>query len=316
MRFEDRRSLKKKRYRAIRRAAEKSGGKLTVYCRIANINRKNYYDFLKHNEEPEDEEILDYIKEKQLSRNYGIGYRPMTDLVRQKFRIEISGKKILSLMKENALLSTVRRKRFTPEEYNRMRKIREEVPENLLKRNFFALESNKKYVSDITYLYGKECVMYLSMIEDLFNEEIVAWKISEHPDEELCGDTLDLLAANRKLKGAVFHTDQGSTYLSIRFKEKIMALEMRQSCSARGVCWDNAAMESANGVLKTECIYNKFVKSRFKNRQIPIDDVVAEIAPFIEYYNNERPKQSLGGLSPVQFRKQNPKGTYLMVIKD
>ena len=239
----------------------------------------------------------------------------MTNLVRQKFKIEISGKKILRLMKQNGLLSTVRRKRFTPEEYNRMRKNKEEVPENLLKRNFFALESNKKYVSDLTYLYGKECVKYLSMIEDLFNEEIVAWVISDHPDEELCENTLDLLAAYRNLKGAVFHTDQGSTYLSPRFKEKIKSLEMKQSCSARGVCWDNAAMESANGVLKTECLYNKFGKSKFKNRQIPIDDVVAEIAPFIEYYNNERPKQSLGGLSPVQFREQNPKGTYLMVIK-
>ena len=60
----------------------------------------------------------------------------MTNLVRQKFGIEISGKKILRLMKENALLSTVRRKRFTPEEYNRMKKNREEVPENLLKRIF------------------------------------------------------------------------------------------------------------------------------------------------------------------------------------
>ena len=75
-------------------------------------------------------------------------------------------------------------------------------------------------------------------------------------------------------------------------------------------------MESANGVIKTECLYNKFGKSKFKNRQIPIDEVVAEIAPFIEYYNNERPKQSLGGLSPVQFREHNPKGTYLIVIKD
>ena len=214
----------------------------------------------------------------------------MTNLVRQKFGIGISGKKILRLMKENALLSTVRRKRFTPEEYNRMRKNREEVPENLLKRNFFALESNKKYVSDLTYLYGKECVKYLSLIEDLYNEEIVAWKISEHPDEELCENTLDFLAAERNPEGAVFHTDQGSTYL--------------------------AAMESANGVIKTECLYNKFGKSKFKNRQIPIADVVAEIEQFIEYYNNERPKQSLGGLSPVQFREQNPKGTYLMVIKD
>ena len=43
---------------------------------------------------------------------------------------------------------------------------------------------------------------------------------------------------------------------------------MKQSCSARGVCWDTASMESANGVLKTECFYNKFVKSKFKKRQI------------------------------------------------
>ena len=71
-------------------------GKLTVYCRIANINRKNYYDFLKQKDEPEDDEILVFIKEKQISHNYGIGYRPMTNLVRQKFAIEISGKKILA----------------------------------------------------------------------------------------------------------------------------------------------------------------------------------------------------------------------------
>ena len=162
----------------------------------------------------------------------------MTNLVRQKFAIEISGKKILRLMKENALLSTVRRKRFTPEEYNRMRKNREEVPENLLKRNFFALESNKKYVSDLTYLYGRECVKYLSLIEDLFNGEIVAWRISDHPDEELSENTLYLLAAERNLKGAIFHTDQGSTYLSPKFKEKIKFLGMIQSCSALMVIKD------------------------------------------------------------------------------
>ena len=185
-------------------------------------------------------------------------------------------------MKENALFSTVRRKRFTPEEYNRMRKNKEEVPENLLKRNFFALENNKKYVSDITYLYGKECVKYLSLIEDLFNEEIVAWRISDHPDEELCENTLDLLAAERNLKGAIFHTDQGSTYLSPKFKGKIKFFGMIQSCSARGVCWDNAAMESANGVIKTECLYNKFGKLKFKNRQIPIN--IINLSPLFKNF--------------------------------
>ena len=52
-------------------------------------------------------------------------------------------------------------------------------------------------------------------------------------------------------------------YLNKRF----IQLGMKQSCSARGFCWDTASMESANGVLKTECLYNKFVKSKFKDRQ-------------------------------------------------
>ena len=52
-------------------------------------------------------------------------------------------------------------------------------------------------------------------------------------------------------------------YLNKRF----IQLGMKQSCSARGVCWNTASMESANGVLKTECLYNKFVKSKFKDRQ-------------------------------------------------
>ena len=271
---------------------------------------------MKQKEKVEEGEILKYIKEKQISHNYGIGYRPMTDLVRQNFKIKISYKKVLRLMKEKDLLSTVRRKRFTPEIYKRMKENKENVPENLLKRQFFALESGKKYVSDITYLLGKECVKYLSIIEDLYNEEIVAWEISNHPDDDLCETTLDMLATKRNTEGSIFHTDQGSTYLSLRFKEKLKLLGIKQSCSARGNCWDNAAMERVNAIIKTECLYNKFGKTKVKNRQIPIADIVAEIESFIEYYNNERPKSSLGGLSPVQFREQNPKGTYLVVIKD
>ena len=50
--------------------------------------------------------------------------------------------------------------------------------------------------------------------------------------------------------------------------KRFIQLGMKQSCSARGVCWDIASMESANGVLKTECLYNKFVKLKFKDRQI------------------------------------------------
>ena len=85
---------------------------------------------------------------------------------------------------------------------------------------------------------------------------------------------------------------------------------MIQSCSARGECWDNAAMESVNGIIKTECLYNRFGKSKFKNRQIPIEKVLEAVLPFISYYNNERPKSELGGFPSVQFRLQkNPSVT-------
>lgn len=208
-------------------------------------------------------------------------------------------------MEENDVLSVVRRKRYKQEVYERMKETLQNIPENLLQRDFSAPEPNKVYVSDITYLYGRERIEYLSIIVDLYNKEIVAWQISKHPDKELCIETLSILASKRDLRGAIIHTDQGSTYLSHDFRNKVLELGMIQSCSARGECWDNAAMESVNGIIKTECLYNRFVKSRFKNRQIPIEKVLEAVVPFISYYNNERPKAELGGLPPVQYRLQN-----------
>jgi transposase InsO family protein len=268
------------------------------------VNRKNYYSFLKQKERTDDNELIDFIVTTQRKHHFGIGYRTMTNLIRNYFGETVSQKKVLRLMEENDVLSVVRRKRYRPDVYEKMKETLKNIPENMLQRNFSASEPNKVYVSDITYLYGRERIMYLSIIVDLYNKEIVAWQISEHPDKELCIETLNILASKRDLRNTVIHTDQGSTYLSLDFRNKVLELGMIQSCSARGECWDNAAMESVNGIIKTECLYNRFKKSKFKNRQIPIADVLAEVIPFISYYNNERPKSELGGLSPVQYRLQ------------
>ena len=274
------------------------------------MNRKNYYSFLNQKEKAEDEELIEFIVTTQRQHHFGIGYRTMTDMIKNHFGETVSQKKVLRLMKDNDVLSVVRRKRYKPDVYERMKENLKNIPKNLLMRNFFAMAPNKIYVSDITYLYGRERIMYLSIIVDLFNKEIVAWQISEHPDKGLCVKTLSILASKRDLRGAIIHTDQGSTYLSVDFRSKLLELGMIQSCSARGECWDNAAMESANGIIKTECLYNTFGKSKFKNRQIPIQKVLDEVVPFIDFYNNRRPKSDLGGIPPVQFRLQNPYGTY------
>ena len=109
---------------------------------------------------------------------------------------------------------------------------------------------------DITYLHCLEQVLYLNSILDLFNREVVAWSISEHPDSELCIHTVVLLAEECNLCGAIVHSDRGSGYLSYVYRTLIRDLQAQQSCAKTGKCWDNVNMEFFNGILKTECLYN------------------------------------------------------------
>ena len=95
---------------------------------------------------------------------------------------------------------------------------------------------------------------------------------------------------------------------------EVKAHGIRQSIGRVASCYDNAAMESLNGI-KTEALYCRFGKTKVKEKRVPIDDIVNAVIEFINRYNNEQPKESLGGLSPVEFRLQNPKGTYPMVIR-
>ncbi len=81
-----------------------------------------------------------------------------------------------------------------------------------------------------------------------------------------------------------------------------------------GSCFDDAAIESLNGVIKTECLYCRFGKSRVKNRMISMKDIVSSVTDFIGFYNTFRPKERLGFFTPVEFRLMNPKGVYPAII--
>ncbi len=242
------------------------------------------------------------MKDIQEKHDYSFGYRKMASWLRTREGVKAGGNRILRLMRENRLLSCVRRRRFTEEQYATRRLILQDVPGNLLGRDFSASKPGEKYVCDITYLLGIGITKYLATVEDLYNGEIVAWKIGFHPDKRLCMDCIEMLAAARDVAGAVIHSDEGSTYLSLDYRFMLHEKGMVQSCSARGQCWDNAPMESFNGVLKTECLYSRFGKTAVKNHRIPIGLVEESVASFIDFYNTERPKERLGGLSPVEYR--------------
>ncbi|WP_414627916.1 DDE-type integrase/transposase/recombinase, partial [Listeria seeligeri] len=73
----------------------------------------------------------------------------------------------------------------------------------------------QKLTTDITYLPFGKSMLYLSTIMDTSNSEIVAYKISKHPDAQLAVDTLNQIKTLPK--GAILHSDQGATYTSKEF---------------------------------------------------------------------------------------------------
>ncbi len=227
----------------------------------------------------------------------------------------INEKRVYRLMQEHDLLSSVRRKKFTPEQYKRRRELKDNVPPNLLKKNFFSGTPRRIFCTDITYLYCLEQTWYLCSIEDLFNGELVGYALSNRIDTQLTIDSiLNLIEHIGPQKNAIIHSDQGSTYTAFEYKAKVKALGFRQSCSYVGQCWENACLESFNGILKTECYYNRFGKTKFKDRRISQSKVLPLIEEWIPYYNEVRCKEYLGGMSPVAFRERNPRGTLPVIV--
>lgn len=265
-----------------------------------------------------DAEIVAKIREIQEETYFGYGYRPMTVLLKAK-GVNTNENHVLSLMCSNGLLSAVRRKKYSEEVYLKRRQMKNDVPPDLIQRHFFAIEPARRMVGDITYLPVLEGMMYLNTIEDLFNGEILAFRIGEHPDTELCVETvLDLarmVGGEKCLAGAIIHTDAGSTYRAYEYRWLLRRLEVRQSMGETCDVYDNAAMESLNGIIKTECLYNRFGKTKVENHMVSKENLVPIVELYVLRYNNERPKEALGNLSPVKFREQNPKGKFLVVKK-
>ena len=283
---------------------------------MANVSRKNYYRHLKYPYDENNKEILEEIRNLQENHKGSIGYRPMTELVSKKCGKQLNSKRIRRLMKDNNLLSAVRRKKYSDEVYAKRREMKEHVPAYLIKRDFFALTPRKRMLEDITYLPGLEKTMYLNTIEDLYNGEILAYCISDSPNAKLCADTITILCEKwgECFRGSIIHNDLGSSYVSYEYSAAVKAHGIRQSIGRVATCYDNAPMESLNGIIKTEALYCRFGKTKVKEKRVPIADILEAVQSFIPYYNSERPKAYNGGLSPIEFRLQNPTGTYLIPI--
>ena len=203
-------------------------------------------------------------------------------------------KTILRIMHKYGLLNEIRRRK-------RWRKMGEDKHkyDNWLNRKFNAEHPNQKWVTDISYIQTKEGVLYLSMIRDLYDRSIVAYKTDTSQTVDLVLDTIHLAMKSVKTESRrelQLHSDQGVQYTSHAYFDLTKEYGITPSMSRRGNCYDNALAENFFGILKTECIY-RHKPETFEEANKMIDD-------YICFYNHER-IQLKTGLSPFSLRQSD-----------
>ena len=199
-------------------------------------------------------------------------------------------KTILRVMQKYNLLSVVRRKK-----YHNYGKHLHRYP-NLLNRDFHADKPNQKWVTDISYIKTTQGTLYLSVIRDLFDNSIVAYKTGTEQNLNLVLSTIRAAKKKEKVTAELqLHSDQGFQYTSHSYFKLTQSYGIIQSMSRRGNPYDNALAENFFSILKTECIYRTKLKT-YEEAKSLIDE-------YIYFYNHER-LQLKTKLTPIEKRNQ------------
>ncbi len=265
---------------------------LTWLLKIANVSGSGYYKWrtrrVTANERRQrDDEVESHLLAIHRVHPY-FGYLRMTIALRRE-GLRVNHKKVYRLMKKLGIRLVIRKKRRF---FGKQASV---VHPNRLERQFQADTPRTKLVTDITYIRAGERFVYLSVIQDLYNNEIVAWRLSKRNDLALVQDTLRQLSQRMDLRGVTLHSDQGFQYTSTSFNRTLQQPGVRGSHSRRGNCLDNACIESFFSHLKTEKIYLQQAANPAEVEQ--------QVSEYIAFYNHDRFQKKLNNRSPVEYRE-------------
>ena len=222
------------------------------------------------------------------------GYRRIT-LALRNLGLTINHKCVQRLMQSMKLKSRIRAVK-----YRSYKGQVGKIADNVLQRQFKADHPNQKWVTDVTEFNVRGEKLYLSPIMDLFNGEIISFQMQRKPIFGLVKDMLkDAMSTLKSNEKPIVHSDQGWQYQMAYYQNQLAEKGLTPSMSRKGNCLDNASMENFFGILKSECFYGE----KFKT----VDELEQTVKEYIHYYNHERIKVKLKGLSPVEYRKQSLK---------
>lgn len=267
-------------------------------AQIFKVSRSGYYKGIDRKESTtrrENNDLVVKIRDiyKKNRETYG---SPRIHRQLKKDGIRCSRGRVARLMQDNKIQAKMRKKWKASDK--RCTDLTRIAP-NIVNQEFKAPSPNVKWVSDITYIWTAEGWLYVAAVMDLFSRKIVGLGMSDQIDTNLIKRALTQAICHRGPKpGLILHSDRGSQYTSYEYKQITAAQSIQLSMSAKGYCYDNAAMESFFHTLKTEHTYFQKYQTRKEAAQ--------NIFEYIEvFYNRQRMHSTLGYQSPEEFEKQH-----------
>ena len=265
-------------------------------CQVLKVSRGGYYAWLNRPMSKRDKENLELVQRikaihKKSRENYG-SPRITDTLLDEKYKV--SRPRVARLMRKNGIRAKTGRKfKVTTNSDHKY-----SISPNLLKQNFTVNQPGKVWASDITYIPTREGWLYLTVIIELYNRQIVGWSMSN--SLKASDTTIPALehACTRfhHSNDLIFHSDRGVQYACHAFRERLAHFKMIQSMSGKGNCYDNAISESFFSTLKKELVYHHSYQTRRLAKQ--------SLFEYIEiFYNRIRKHSFLGYMSPEQFLK-------------
>ena len=260
-----------------------------LLCDVFCIPRSSYYDYRARDKSIKREEVELRAKINEffsLSR-HSAGSRSLVAMLSEK-DIAVGRFKVSRIMQGMGLVSVQPGKHS----YKTALIERPDIP-NILAREFDVNAPNQVWCGDITFIWSGNKWIYLAVVLDLFARRVVGWALSEKADTLLVMKALDRAYEQRgKPEGVLFHSDQGSQYGALKFRQKLWRYRMKQSMSRRGNCWDNSPMERLFRSLKTEWIPS----TGYDSYQQAEHDISYYL---MDYYNWQRPHSNNGMISPA-----------------
>jgi len=267
-------------------------------CRVLKVSRTSYHSWFHRKpgkREKENTMLLEEIKRVHEESRKTYGSPRITDSLKDK-GYSCSRPRVARLMRKNNIRAKTKRKfKITTNSKHHY-----PLSPDLVNQDFSAMAPNELWTSDITYIRTKEGWLYLTVILDVFNRQIVGWSMSDRLTtiRTTIPALIHACKHQKPAPGLIFHSDRGVQYASHEFRYYLKKYKIVQSMSGKGNCYDNAITESFISTLKTELIYFEKYQTR-KQAQ-------SSIFEYIEiFYNRKRKHSSLGNKTPYEYLKLN-----------